>query len=173
MLPLAMRLLFLYRLPVLAFLFLLGCDSSDPAERLPREAGVLAFEVDFRMDEAAFAGSFASAAFEAPEISPGVVEDGAVLAYYLEGETWTALPYTYGLESPDVAAVDYTVTLGYAYRVNLFEVFYEISLEDEGILRDLPGQLVKVVVLRGEAVRNATVNMRDYEAVRQHYGLAE
>lgn len=157
----------------LVFGLLVGCDSNDPAEPPRRGAGVLTFEVDFRTDEAALAGSFASAAFEAPEISPGVVADGAVLAYYREGGTWTALPYTYGVESPDVPAVDYTVTLGYAYEVDLFEVFYEISLEDEALLRSLPDQRVKVVVLRPEAVRGVAVDVQDYEAVKQYYGLAE
>jgi hypothetical protein len=75
---------------------------------------VYSFTVDFFMEDAQFNGPIASVQYDAPEISPRVVEEGAVMAYFREQETWTALPYTYGVESADLPAVDRTVTLGLA-----------------------------------------------------------
>lgn len=122
------------------------------------------------MDEAAVDGPVASVQYDAPEITPQVVETGAVMAYFREQDTWTALPYTYGVESPELPAVDYTVTLGYAYEEGFLEVFYETSTE--AVIDQLPDQTIKVVVIEDlAAAQSAGVDLSDYGAVKAHFGL--
>lgn len=161
---------------VLLITLLGGCDQGPPGPQGPQgppgDPAVISFTVDFLLADADFNGSVASVAYDAPEITRRVVREGAVMAYFREQETWTALPYTYGVESEDVEAVDYTVTLGYAYEEGFLEVFYEASYP--GVLEDLPDQTIKVVVLDSYArARAADVDLSDYEAVRSHYGLDE
>ena len=152
---------------------LTSCDSDDYREE-PRDRPVVqSFFVNFDLDDANFEGPFASISEDAPEITPDVVENGLVMAYFREADTWTALPYTYGVESPDRPAVDYTVTLGYAFEANFFEVFYELSVDDEQVWSEIPAQRrIKVVVFSGEAVRrNQSLDFKDYGAVQQHFQL--
>jgi hypothetical protein len=54
-----------------------------------------------------------------------VVEEGPVTAYVHEAGTWTALPYTYGVEAPEQPIVDYAVSLGYGFEIGFVELFYE------------------------------------------------
>lgn len=150
---------------------LAGCEG--PTGPPGRDAGVLSFEVDFFVDEAAVNGAVASAQYDVAALSPAVVAEGAVLAFFREQDTWTALPFTYGVESEDVPAVDYTVTLGYAYEAGLLEVFYELSLADEDLLRSLPDQRLKVVVIANPPPRPSAVNLSSYESVRRYFGLEE
>lgn len=158
-------------------LLLTGCDgggSVGPPGPPGRDAGnVFSFEVDFRLREAARTGVVASVAYDVPALSRAVVEDGAVLAYFREQGTWTAMPYTYGVESAEVPAVDYTVTLGYAYEVALLEVFYELSLADDDLLDDLPDQRVRIVVIEGIPPSRAVLDVSNYSAVRAYYNLEE
>lgn len=158
----------------IAALGLGGCDQGPigppgpPGP--PGDPAVYTFTVDFLMAEAQFNGPIASIQYDAPEITPRVVQTGAVMAYFREQGTWTALPYTYGVESPDLPAVDRTVTLGFAYEVDFVEVFYEASRP--AVLDLLPDQRIKVVVLDSYAARRAAdVDLRDYAAVRAHFGL--
>ncbi len=67
--------------------------------------------------------------YDAPEITNDVVTAGLVMAYYFEetSGTWTAMPYTYGEASPNIEAVDYTLTFGYAFNTGFLQVFYEAS----------------------------------------------
>lgn len=162
---------------LLWLLALVGCDDG-PTEPPRSDVSVYPFEVDFRVDEAEFVDSFVLVQFDAPEISSAVTAEGAVLAYARIADTWTALPYTYGVESEDVPAVDYTVTLGYAYDTNLLEVFYDLSFGDPEMVRDfafehLPDRRIKVVVFEDFVAARATVDVTSYEAVRQHFGLEE
>jgi hypothetical protein len=142
-----------------------GCDTT--VQRAP-ESSVRSFEVDFRMADAVQNGPVASVQFDAPEITPAVARRGAVMAYMREQGTWTALPYTYGVESPDLPAVDYTVTMGYAYDTDLFEAFYEVS--DPQFLEGLPDRRIKVVVLEDRA-STYDIDPRNYEAMAQRFGL--
>jgi len=158
-------------------LLVVGCQESTvgpPGPRGPRgpagDPAVSSFVVDFDVSEAAVNGLFVSSAFDAPELSPSVVETGMVTAYVREQGTWTALPYTYGVESPDLPAVDYTVTLGYAYEVDFVEVFYEVSTP--AAIDALSDQTIKVVVLDGRASSYANVNWSDYSAVAERFGLS-
>jgi hypothetical protein len=131
---------------------------------------VYSFTVDFFMEDAQFNGPIASVQYDAPEISPRVVEEGAVMAYFREQETWTALPYTYGVESADLPAVDRTVTLGFAFEVDFLEVFYEASRPE--VLDLLPDQLIKVVIIDSFAsARAAGVDLANYAEVKAHYRL--
>ena len=160
---------------------LTGCDSDDYREEPRDRTAVQQFTVDFVLGEASFEGPFASTSYDAPEITPEVVDDGLVMAYVREADTWTALPYTYGVEFPedqntgDEAAVDYTVTLGFSYEVGFFEVFYELSDYDDYVwdqLEELGPRLVKVVVFSEETVqRNQSLDFKDYGAVQQHFHL--
>ena len=67
--------------------------------------------------------------YDAPEITDNVVTAGLVMAYYFEetSGTWTAMPYTYGEESQEINAVDYTLTFGYAFNTGFMQIFYEAS----------------------------------------------
>lgn len=152
-------------------LLLIGCDQGPPGPPgPPGDPAVYSFQVDFFLDEAAFNGNVASVQYEAPEITRDAVRNGAVLAYFREQETWTAMPYTYGVESPDLEAVDYTVTLGYAYERGFLEVFYEASYP--GVLPDLPDRRIKIVVVESYAgARAAGVDLEDHDAVTAYYGL--
>ena len=154
-----------------------GCDSqtgppgppgppgpSGP----PGDAAVESFTVDFFVDDAAQNGTVFSQAYDAPEITAGVVQQGMVTAYFREQGTWTAMPYTYGVESPEVPAVDYTVTFGYAYEQGFVELFYEVS--NEAAFPSLVDREVKVVVLYGSPAA-FNVDWSDYSAVAQRFDL--
>lgn len=159
-----------------AALFLTGCDQGPPGPEgppgPPGDPAVRSFTVDFLLDEAEFDGPVASVQYDAPEITRRVVREGAVMAYFREQGTWTALPYTYGVDWDDPDVVDYTVTLGFAYEEGFLEIFYEASHSD--ILDTLPDREIKVVVLDSYAgTRRSNVDLSDYEAVRSHYGLDE
>ena len=79
------------------------------------QVGMQAVNVVFSLEDATRSGSVASQQFTMPDITRRVVLGGAVLAYFRDQDTWTALPYTIGRESEELIAVDYTFTLGYAY----------------------------------------------------------
>lgn len=166
---------FVHRLLVAAAVLLIaGCDQGPVGppgpSGPPGDPAVYSFTVDFFMADAQFNGPIASVQYDAPEISPRVVDSGAVMAYFREQDTWTALPYTYGVESEDLPAVDRTVTLGFAYEVDLFEVFYEASRPE--VLDLLPDQFIKVVIIDSFAsARAAGVDLTNYAEVKAHYGL--
>ena len=166
---------------LLAFLALgvAGCDGGVGPEGPPgppgppgRDAVVFARPFDFSMEEAQFDGPVASVAYDAPDITLDVVEHGAVLVFFREQETWTAMPYTFAEESPNLAAVDFTITLGYAYEEAVLEVFYEAST-DEVDLSTQPDRKMKLVVIGGFAASKAGVDLTDYEAVAAHFGLED
>lgn len=171
-----MRLPLRLLLPVSVLLLTAGCYESTVGPRGPRgprgpsgDPAVTSFVVDFDVSEAAVSGLFVSSTYDAPEIAPSVVESGMVTAYVREQGTWTALPYTYGVESPDLPAVDFTVTLGYAYEVDFVEVFFEVSTPSA--IETLSDRTVKFVVLDGRPSSYSTVNWSDYEAVAARFGL--
>lgn len=163
---------------VVAFVVVLlgGCDQGPVGPPgppgPPGDPAIYSFPVVFSLADATFSGSVASVQYDAPEITLDVVQNGAVLAYFREQETWTAMPYTYGVETedPDLDAVDHTVTLGYAYEEGFLEIFYEASYP--GVLETLPDQEIKVVVIESYAgARAANVDLSDYAAVRAYYNL--
>ncbi len=145
----------------------------------PGNANVFAFNFAFSFDRAVFNGVVASEQFDMPEITPSVVDGGAVLVYFRDQGTWTALPFTVGVESGDLAAVDYTFTMGYAYDDQFLEVFVEASTDDDVVWDDIltllpPSYDMKVVIIDGFfAGKNLDLDLRDYEAVKNYFGLKE
>ena len=161
-------------LALIVALVIAGCDSSGYDESGRERPALRSFVVDFRLEEATFEGPFATVTYDAPEITSRVARSGLVAAYVREEDTWTALPYTYGVESEDVPAVDFTATFGYAYERGFVEVFYELSVDDAEVWDAVPKERrVKVVIFSQEVVRRyqQRVDFRDYEAVRQRFTL--
>lgn len=162
-------------LVVLAALTVTGCDNDivAPAHR----ATVQALNVTFSFDDATYTATVASEKFRIPEITPSVVDRGAVLLYFRDQGTWTALPYTLGIESQDLAVVDYTFTIGYAYDDALLEVFVEASTDDdvawEELLSLLPTQYqMKAVIVDALNFRASEVDYGNYEAVQAYFNLS-
>ena len=150
-------------------LALSACDDDDPLT--PGNAAVHTLTLDFLLDDASINGPVASVQYDVPSITPNVVDNGAVLAYFREQGTWTAMPYTFGEESPDLPAVDYTLTFGYGYDDQFLEIFYEASSGEAVDLGAQPDQIVKVVVIDGFPPSKTGVDLTNYEAVAEYYGL--
>ncbi len=168
--------------PVLLAVVLVGCEGPTGPQGPqgpqgpsgPAGALVETFEVEFDVDAAAEgeAGLVLFQNYDFPEITASVNNNGFVQAYYLaDNDTWTAMPYTFGDESPDINAVDYTLTLGYAWNVGLVQLFYEASAPFAlDFARD---RTVKIVVADGRAATTAGVEWSDYSSVKQHFDLEE
>ncbi len=142
----------------------------------PGAANVFSFNLDFSFDRAVYNGAVASEQYDIPEITPFVVDGGAVLVYFRDQGTWTALPFTVGVESNDLAAVDYTFTMGYGFDDGFLEIFLEASTADDVVWDDILNLLpasydIKVVVIDGFVGKNTNLDVRDYEAVKAYYGL--
>lgn len=150
-----------------------ACDGEGPVgpQGPPGNANVTASTFVFSMDDASFNGPVASVQFDVPGLDVDVVDEGAVLAYFREQDTWTAMPYTFGDESPELPAVDYTLTLGYAYDVEFLEVFYEASSEEAVDLAALPDRTIKAVFIAGFPVSKIGIDLTDYEAVAEYFEL--
>ena len=156
-------------LTLVLVLALSACGDDDPLT--PGSASVHTVTLDFLLDDAAINGPVASVQYDVPSITPNVVDNGAVLAYFREQGTWTAMPYTFGEESPDLPAVDYTLTFGYGYDDQFLEIFYEASSGEAVDLAAQPDQVVKVVVIEGFPPSKTGVDLTNYEAVADYYGL--
>ncbi len=164
-------------------LFLLvaaGCDQGPVGPPgPPGNANVFSLNFVFSLDDATFNGPVASAQFDVAAITPSVVDNGAVLVYFRDQGTWTALPFTVGVESPDINAVDYTFTLGYGYDDAFLEVFLEASTDDPVVWDDIRAQLppsyqMKAVIIDGFFLgKNTDLDLRDYEAVKVYFGLKD
>ncbi|MEX1055714.1 MAG: hypothetical protein WED81_06765 [Rhodothermales bacterium] len=146
-----------------------ACGDDDPVGP-PVTADVHSVTFTFSADDADINGSVASVQFDVPSITPSVVDGGAVLVYFREQGTWTAMPYTFAQDSPDLPAVDYTVTLGYGYDDEFLELFYEASTEEVD-LRLQPDRVVKAVIVDGYVLSKSGVDLTDYEAVKRYFGL--
>ena len=166
-----MRALLSLFVPLVALPLLAGCEVNTVESRPPpQEPLAVSFTASFNMADAFVEGTIATVVFDAPEVTSRVVQTGMVMVYVREADTWTALPYTYGVESPDLPAVDYTVSLGYAFETGRVDVFYDVS---NPVALDLvPNRTVKVVVIRGDAV-TYDVNWTDFDDVQIHFGLPD
>lgn len=154
-----------------ALLSLSACDGDGPSGP-GREASVHTVTFPFEMADAVINGPVASVQYDVPSITPSVVDHGAVLAYFREQGTWTAMPYTFAEESPDLPAVDFTITLGYAFDDQFLEVFYEAST-GEISLENQPDREIRAVVIDGYSAGKAGIDLTDYNAVAEYYGLEE
>ena len=170
------------RFPILvglAVIFLSGCSEFAGPQGPPGNANVVTLTLRFIPARAAVNGSVASTQYRVPEVTPAVADLGAVLAYFRDQGTWTALPFTIGVEDKDDPVVDYSFTLGYAYEEALVEVFIESSTGDEAVWDDIVTQLeeeyrIKVVVIHGFAAQaGENIDFSDYEAVMHWYGIEE
>ncbi len=130
-------------------------------------------EFVFSMDDAIINGDVASVQFQAGSVTPNVVDNGAVLAFFREQGTWTAMPYTFAVENPEIPAVDYTISLGYGYDDGLIEVFYEASTP-EAPLFEQPDRRIKAIIIEDLGyLSGANVNLNDYESVKSFFDLED
>ncbi len=144
-----------------------ACDTTGEPAR------VRAINFNFSMRDASVRGPFASVQFDVPEIAPRVAAGGAILCFFRDQDTWTAMPYTFGIENPDLPAVDYTLTLGYAFETRFLELFYEAST-DQVNFGALPDRLVKLVIIDADVYSGkAGVDLTDWNQVKAAYGLAD
>lgn len=167
---------------IAVFVFAVGLTACDDGpvgptgpEGLPgRDGNANVFTVNFTysMADATINGNVASVQYDVPGITPSVVDEGAVILYFREQGTWTAMPYTFGVESPNLEAVDYTITLGFGYDDQFIEVFYEAST-DAIPLEDQPDRDIKAVIIDGFPAGKTGVDLTDYEAVKAFYGLPD
>lgn len=161
-------------LPLALFLALsvAGCDVTN----VYSDTEVASVPLTFRFNDATFNGGVASVQYTMPEISQPVVDHGVVVVYFRDQGTWTALPYAFGVESEDLPAVDYTVSIGYAFERRMLEVFFEVSTPDvwDAALDRLQNRYdLRAVVIRDLAFGKNAPDLSNYEAVRAYYGLPE
>jgi hypothetical protein len=149
---------------------LAACDGGPGPDRAGR-ADVRSLTVIFSMADAVINNNVASVQYDVPAITRRVVDEGAVIAFFREQNTWTAMPYTFGEESADLPAVDYTLTIGYGFERNFLEVFYEASSNAVNLAAE-PNRTIKVVII-DSVPGKAGVDLSDYEAVKAYYGLDE
>ncbi len=159
------------------FVFVLGlsgCIIEETGEPgpvgPPGNANVFSTTFIFTMDDAVINGNVASVQYELPGITRSVVDDGAVLMFYREQGTWTAMPYTFAIESQDLAAVDYTIALGFGYEDQFLEVFYEAST-DAVLLENEPDREVKAVIIDGFPAGKHNIDLNNHDAVMDWLGL--
>lgn len=138
----------------------------------PGNANVFSLGFDFFLEDAVVNGAVASVQYQVPDLTASVVDDGAILMFFRDQGTWTAMPYTFGVESQDLPAVDYTISLGFGYEVGFLEVFYEAST-DAVDLRQLPDREMKLVVIDGWYYGKRSIDLTDWEAVKAAYGLTD
>ena len=161
----------------LILLFLLtaggsGCvvEESVGPPGPPGNANVFSLNFDFLLADAIFNGTVASVQYDIPDISASVVDEGAVLMFFRDQGTWTAMPYSYGVESQDVPAVDYTVSFGFGYEVGFLEVFYEVSIDAIDV-SDLTDRVMKAVIIDGFPFGKSSVDLTDWETVKNLFNL--
>lgn len=149
-----------------------GPEGPRGPQGPPGNANVFSLNFLFTMDDAVFNGSVASVQYDVPDLTPSVVDDGAVLMFFRDQGTWTAMPYTYGVESPDLPAVDYTISLGFGYDVEFLEVFLEAST-DAIDLSGEPDREMKLVVIDGTFYGKKNVDWSDWDEVSRVLGIED
>lgn len=133
-------------------------------------ANVFSHNFLLTMDDATFNGTVASVQFEVPDLNASVVDDGAILMFFRDQGTWTAMPYTFGVESQDLPAVDYTISMGFGYDIGFLEIFYEASTTAVD-LAAMPDRDIKLVVIDGYAYGKKGLDLTNWDEVRAAYGL--
>jgi hypothetical protein len=119
------------------------------------------------------------------QITQDVVSGGVVLLYaggelIFSGpgveDTWTALPYTQGIENvglDGVPYVDYTVTYTYSFGAN--NLYIDIVSSGEWTVDDhVPSRSeFRLVTIPPGAANMVAVDYSDYEAVKRAFGLQD
>lgn len=135
----------------------------------PSGAFIQTFQITFDANTATLNSTVLSTTYDFPEITQSVEDNGFVQAYFREQDTWTAMPYTYGEESQNLDAVDYTLTFGYAWDVGVVELFYEASAPFA--LDFAVDRTVKIVIADAASASLSDVNWSDYRAVKERFQL--
>lgn len=161
-----------------------GCDYSDNDDIvvvgndiIVRTFDVRAGELDLNSD-----ASIASYQRDVPELTPDVVDDGAVLLYVDNSlflgsgasGTWALMPFTEGVDFDDDLIVDYTLT--YQYSFDLGDLYIDIiASATEFDFSSFFGEFRLVMIPGDLFVGNARagVDFSDYEAVREAFALPE
>jgi len=164
-------------LAVLAILFgtiSTGCTVNEAVgpPGPPGNANVFTLGLRFEMIDAIINGTVASVQYTVPDLTVSVVDERALLLFFRDQGTWTAMPYTFGVESVDLPAVDYTVAFGFGYEVGFLEIFYEVSTEAVEIA-SLPDRDIKAVVIDGFLLGKNNIDLTDWEVVKAVYGLED
>ncbi len=128
----------------------------------PGNANVFTLNFDFLMADAAINGNVASVQYDVPDITTGVVDEGALLLFFRDQGTWTAMPYTFYTDGGDA------VSMGFGYEVGLLEVFYETAFTDPALL---PDREMKAVIIDGFSAFKAGIDLKDYEVVARYFNL--
>jgi len=161
----------------LLLVLLSGCiieESVGPAGP-PGPAGnanVFSLEFDFRMSDAVPNQTVASVQYEVPDLTSRVVDEGAVLLFFREYDTWTAMPYTFGVERGDMPAVDYTISMGFGFDIGFLEVFYESSAAAFDF-STLPDRRMKLVVIDGFGAAKQGIDLSDWQEVKAAFDLED
>jgi hypothetical protein len=164
------------RYALLPLLFAAVIASGCEVTNVHSDTEVRSVPLTFSFNNASFNGAVASVQFNMPEISQAVVDHGVVMVYFRDQGTWTAMPYTFGVESAELPAVDYTVSMGYGFELRFLEVFVEISTADvwDDVLDRLPsGYDMRAVIIRDYGYGKNSVDLTNYEAVKAYYGLTD
>ena len=156
-------------LPAVLAVLLTGCiveESVGPRgpQGPPGNANVFTLNFDFLLGDAAFNDGVASVQYDVPDITANVVDEGAVLLFFRDQGTWTAMPYTF------YTPAGRSVSFGFGYEVGFLEVFYE---SPNATLSTLPDREMKAVIIDGFFAGKAGIDLTDYEAVARHFGLEE
>ncbi len=157
---------------LLAFSLLLiasGCifeESVGPSgpQGPTGNANVFTLNFDFFIADASINGNVASVQYDVADITLNVVQEGAVLLYFRDQDTWTAMPYTFFNGAGRI------VSFGFGYDEGFLEVFYETAAIDPGTL---PDREMKAVVIDGFPAFKSGLDLTDYEAVASFFGLEE
>lgn len=152
-----------------------GCEFVEEGN-----ADVYSVNFVFDLGDADLRGNVASVQYDIPGITRSVVRDGAVLVYYRYEGTWTALPFTLGVEKASEPVVDYTFTFGYGYDHRFLELFVEASSDDNVVWNDIEDTPLfrnrlemKAVIIDALPAGSARVDLKSYEAVKAYYGLKD
>lgn len=135
-------------------------------------ANVFTLNFDFLLVDASINGAVASVQYDIPDITASVVDQGALLLFFRDQGTWTAMPYTFGVESQDLPAVDYTISLGFGYELGFLEVFYEAST-DAIDFSLLPDREIKAVIIDGFPFGKKHIDFQSWSVVREVFNLKD
>lgn len=161
---------FYYVALILLVVFWAGCDSTEPETAMIR---TFQETVDLSKGALNQTGDVASVQLNFPEITPAVEDWGAVLVYYWDQNSWTALPFTTSFDDPDLQAVSYTMTLGYAHWAGTLEVFRESSTSDVSPREGIGPIDLKIVIISDFAASKAGIDLRNYEEVKRYFKLPD
>lgn len=164
---------------------LTGCDTTTPGGPTFADIGIRTVNFTVRANDFDVNADGDIATYQRTNVSTlteRVVDEGVVLLYasgdliFVGGgasSTWTALPYTQGIEAvgdDGVPYVDYTITYGYSFEPG--NLYIDVISSAVGLVEDfLPHNVAfRLVTIPPDAPR-LDVDLTDYDAVVRAYGL--